>query len=292
MFKPLAVTLVVALLAAGCSDEPDRSKGKPRARYGPPRIVGRIQAPGLAELSGIAASRNKPGRFWAHNDSGGDPVLFCLTRTGASCGTTAIEGAEVVDWEDIAAFAGPHGSELYIADTGDNKRERESVTIYRLGEPRIGATTASARATVVKYPGAARDAEALIVEPSSGDLYIVTKEYTQAARVFVARAPFGPSATLDPVARLDLGGPLAAVTGADVSPNGDRIILSTYTGGFELSLPDGADFDEIWKERPERVRLGPHTQNEAVTYTRSRDIVSVSEGALSPIYLVEYLARP
>jgi hypothetical protein len=205
---------------------------------------------------------------------------------------TRIEGAEVVDWEDISAVTGPDGDELYIADIGDNERVRESVTIYRVDEPETGASTAIAEASVLTYPDAAHDAEALVVEPSSGDVYIITKGFTNRTRVFAARAPLGASTTLEPVATLDLAGPLAAVTGADVSSDGDRIVLSTYATGFELSLPEGAAFDEIWQQRPVRVPLGPHAQNEAVAYTRSGDIVCASEGALSPIYSVEYLARP
>ena len=295
----MALTFI-ALVLGGCSD--NTPEGRPRegrpsrtqtsSGYGPPRIVGRIQAPELTELSGIAASIDGRGRYWAHNDSGGEPVLFCLKRTGASCGMTTIEGAEVVDWEDISAATGPDGSKLYIADIGDNERVRESVTIYRVDEPQAGTDTATADASVLTYPGPAHDAEAVVVEPSSGDVYIITKEYTRRARVFVARAPLGPTATLEPVATLDLAGPLAVVTGADVSSTGDRVILSTYATGFEFSLPEGATFDEIWEQPPARITLGSHTQNEAVAYTHSGNIVSASEGALSPIYSVEYLARP
>lgn len=290
----MALTLT-ALALGGCSNgapEERPTRTQPPSGYGPPRIVGRIQAPALTELSGIAASIDRPGRYWAHNDSGGEPVLFCLRSTGASCGTTAVEGAEVVDWEDISSATGPDGSELYIADIGDNERARESVTIYRVDEPQTGTSTATAEASVLTYPGRARDAEALVVEPGSGDVYIISKEYARRAQVFVARSPLRPVTTLGFVATLDLAGPLAVVTGADVSSTGDRVILSTYADGFELSLPKGAAFDEIWDQRPERVDLGPHTQNEAVSYTRFGDIVSASEGARSPIYSVEYLARP
>lgn len=232
----------------------------------------------------------QPERFWAHNDSGGEPVLFCLEMTGASCGTTVVEGAGAVDWEDIAAAPGPDGDSLYIADIGDNERRRDSVTIYRVDEP--GTGTVAAEASVLTYPSRAHDAEALVVERTTGDVYIITKEYTRRARVFAARAPLGPAGSLEPVATLRLAGPLAVITGADISPDGKRVILSTYATGFELALPEGASFDEIWEQRPARVVLGTHTQNEAVTYTRSGDIVSASEGAHSPIYSVEYLARP
>jgi hypothetical protein len=294
LLRPLALALVVALAVVGCSDPaPERRRNRrDPPRYGPPQIVGRIQPSGLVEISGIAASAQEPKRFWAHNDSGGEPVLFCLTLTGASCGTTAVEGAELVDWEDISVVPGSDGDSLYIADIGDNERVREFVTIYRVEGAHPGEDSVVAEAFDVRYPDRPHDAEALVVDPGSGDIYIITKEYTRRASVYVGRAPLRSTTTLELVSKLDLAGPLAVVTGADVSRNGDRVILSTYADGFELSAPEGAPFEEIWDQRPVRVDLGRHKQNEAVTYTRSGDILSASEGALSPLYSVEYLARP
>ena len=174
MFRSLFVAVtIVALALSGCGDEVPNGKPtrtQPPAGYGPPRIIGRIQDPALTELSGIATSAWEPQRFWAHNDSGGEPVLFCLTPTGASCGTTTVEGADVVDWEDISVTLGPEGDSLYIADIGDNERARESVTIYRVHEARPGESSVVAEAIVVRYPGRAHDAEALVVEPTSGDI--------------------------------------------------------------------------------------------------------------------------
>ena len=264
--------------------------------YGKPHVVGRLQDRALAELSGLAASWRNPGLMWAHNDSGTTPVIYCLQLSGAGCGTWEIEGAEAIDWEDIASAPDENGVDsLYIADTGDNRRTRENITIYRVPEPEVASSeagsaagTLEARAFSFTYPDRPHDAEAIVVNRDTGDLYVITKEYSSKSEVFVARAPLGDESELERVASMKIVGLLASRTGASLSPSGDRIVFSTYDTGYELQLPQGRPFDDIWNQEAVPVDLGPHEQGEAVTYTVSGDvIVSASEGARSPIYAVE-----
>lgn len=268
--------------------------------YGKPRVVGRVQVDELIELSGLAASQRNPGLFWAHNDSGAGPHIYCLHLSGSSCGVYEVAGARSVDWEDIAAAPGVAGQpSLYIADIGDNNRSRSAITIYRVEEPSVSGATppaspASPTATLrsdaftLTYPDRAHDAEGIVVHRETGDLYVITKEYSGRAEVFVARAPLTDGTELESVASMKVSGLLAGRTGAGLSPANDRIIFSTYDSGYELRLPEGAPFDTIWDQRPIPVDLGPHDQGEAVSYTASGDgIVSASEGTRSPIYAVE-----
>src|SRR5690606_28443866 len=73
---------------------------------------------------------------------------------------------------------------LYVADTGDNFSTRESgVSIHRILEPTPpeldAAGDAPLRAKVetmkLTYPEGPEDAEALLVDPEVGRLYVVTK---------------------------------------------------------------------------------------------------------------------
>lgn len=295
--RRVATALVVVTLISGaaCADQevdPRARTPEDEPRYGAPQIVGRIQIDELMELSGLTASIERPGRLWAHNDSGGDPILFCMRRSGSSCGRVRLRDAGSVDWEDIAIRRVGNEGILYVADIGDNERIRDFVTIYRLAEPAGGTRAVNAERFDLSFPRRAFDAEAIIVEPKTEDLYIVTKDFAGRPDVFVARGPLGSRSTLEPVGSVGLAGPVAVVTGASLAPTGDRIVLSTYASGYELALPEGEPFDEIWGQTPTAVSLGSHPQGEAVSYLRSGDIVSGSEGPGSAIYTVEYLARP
>ena len=266
--------------------------------YASATVVGRVQDASLTEISGVAASRSIEGAYWVHNDSGNPAFLYCLELSGLSCGVWDVQGAENLDWEDIAVGPGPAegATSLYIGDIGDNALSRQGVTVYRIPEPgarstsstRSPAATAPAEAIELRYPDGPHDAEVLLVHPVTGDIYIVTKEAVSG--VYRATAPFdgtGPR-TLERVGRFSIFATLAARTGGSISPDGRRIALATYGGGFELTLParvSMSGFDAIWDQTPAPVDAGRAGQREAITYSADgRSIVTMTEGSRTPIY--------
>ena len=138
--------------------------------------LGRAENPAITELSGLA--RTQDGRFWTHNDSGDGPRVFELDTTGAFLREVAVQGAEAYDWEDIAI----RGDTLYVADIGDNLGARESVQVYRFELPE--GPTAQATTLTLRYPDRPRNAEALLVDPRTGELAIITKDFSGVAEVF------------------------------------------------------------------------------------------------------------
>ncbi|MEA2453640.1 MAG: hypothetical protein QOG04_2350 [Actinomycetota bacterium] len=267
----------------------------PAGRFAPRTRVGRIQDPGLTEISGLAASTNDPDVFWAHNDSGGAPALYCLLGSGASCGTWDVAGAVNTDWEDIDIGPGPVSgrSYIYVGDIGDNAAARGSVTVYRMLEPDVDPATSDggslpADAIRFRYPDGPHDAETLLIHPLTGDLYIVTKELTSG--VYKAAAPFDTDSVLplERVARFSLFANFADRTGGDIAPDGQSVVLTTYGGVYELVLTSQSavdGFDEIWHVGPTVVDRGAEGQLEAVTYSSDgRSVLFVPEGARSVIW--------
>lgn len=201
------------------------------------QISGRIRAPAATELSGLVRSRSQPRVLWALNDSGGPASILAVTSSGRALADIAVTDAENADWEDIAIGPGPDGGDaLYIADIGDNEARRPSVAVYRVAEPSLAErapeqTEPAARLTL-RYPERARDAEALLVDPTSGALVLVTKSFGGEALVYVARRPVaGTTTQLRRRGRLTLG-PGQAVTAGDVSADGSTIVLRTYDRAF------------------------------------------------------------
>src|SRR5689334_11236220 len=173
-----------------------------RESYGRPVTLAKIANPEINESSGLVASHTSPGAYWTHNDSGDGPFIYALNTRGESLGTFRVTGAANRDWEDIAAGPGPQSnrSYLYIGDIGDNESLRSEVVVYRVPEPQLTPvdknssrehprTTEPAEAIRLAYPDGKHDAEALLVHPSSGNLYIITKTPFGKPGVYQALAP-------------------------------------------------------------------------------------------------------
>jgi hypothetical protein len=232
------------------------------------------------ESSGLAESRRTPGVFWTHNDSGGDPVLFAVNVRGQLLGRVTVTGAENQDWEDIAAGPCPAGSCLYIADTGNNEGARRSVHVYRVAEPAPNATsTAPAERITLRYPGTAHDSEAMFVLPDGG-LYLVTKGRRELVEVYRAPAPLraGAEVVLQRVGRLSPAEPgrINQVTGAAATPDGERIVIRTYTGLYLFRTADLLRGDTPAAERVDLAPLG-EPQGEAVEIRADGTVLLTSE---------------
>ena len=135
-----------------------------------------------------------------------------------------------------------------MGDIGDNNRERSSVDVYRFAEPQVPATGSTAPATrlTLRYPDGAHDAETLLVDPRSGDIVIVTKDFSGRSGVYVSH---NSSTTLRLAGHLNLGlGGLA--TGGDVSADGRVIAIRTYGNVYAWRRPSGTSLAAALRRKP------------------------------------------
>src|SRR5262249_36545491 len=153
-----------------------RQKPQPPSPYGPPVTLATIKEKTISESSGLVASRQNPGAYWTHNDSGDGPFIYSINTRGEPLGIFRVNGAHARDWEDISIGPGPKldKSYLYIGDIGDNNDLRANIVIYRVEEPELTpdtraltkakpGTTVPAEVIRLQYPDGAHDAEALLV---------------------------------------------------------------------------------------------------------------------------------
>jgi hypothetical protein len=219
-------------------------------RFGDRVDCGLIVYDRIKEASGIAASRRNPGVLWTHNDSGDQNRLYALNAKGKHLGTYTIAGVAARDWEDIAIGPGPVEGQpyLYIGDIGDNGREYEYKYIYRVPEPKVDSSQAPVDTTLfgtetiaVFYPRVNHDAEALMVDALTKNVYILTKGDTS-SHVFRAAYPqsLKRGTRLEQVATLRLGW----VVGGDISPSGNEILIKTYTAIYYWARSSP---DELWR---------------------------------------------
>lgn len=256
--------------------------------------IGNVESTWLTETSGIVASRKNANVLWAHNDSGDSARVFAMSASGRHLGIYNLIGASNVDWEDIAA-----GQDyLYIGDIGDNARARTSIAVYRVPEPAVSATQTPASVDLtnwdklpMQYPGAVYDAETLLADPLSGDLFVVTRDRAGegVARVFRNPAPHtaGITVTLTLVATIPL---TMEIKGGDVSPSGDAVLLRPHSfsapanGYYWLRAP-ATNLWDAFSQQPCLTPLANEPQGEALTFAADGNgYLTTSEGSAPPIY--------
>jgi len=214
------------------------------ARWGSPEVAGLVTDQAMDEISGLAASRTHPGRYWAINDSGNTAQLHLMDGNGQHQGSVDVVGAANVDWEDLASFELNGRHYLLIADTGDNGGIRQALALHVFEEPAdLGQPATLAWTVRFRWPDGPRDCEAAAVDPVSGEVLLVSKKRVPAELFRVPLEDAGELRVAEKLGNLvgiqqpDAGdlarSPLygryrAQVTGADLSPNGRVLAVLNY----------------------------------------------------------------
>ncbi|MFF8832407.1 WD40 repeat domain-containing protein [Streptomyces sp. NPDC015131] len=241
-----------------------------------------LRDPRITESSGLAASRAHPGVYWTHNDQDGPRVFAVDARTGRTVATVTLRGVGTPrDMEAISV--GPDGS-VYVGDIGDNLDGSWShVWIYRFREPaELRDQTVDATQFTAVYADGPRNAEALMVHPVTGRVYIASKNEDGGGLYE------GP-------ARLSDGGrnvfrrvgEVPWVTDGAFSPDGRELVLRSYFSARAYAWKDG----RLGAER--RLSAPIQRQSESVTYTADGSALMYgSEGAGSGVERVPVEGGP
>jgi len=233
--------------------------------FNPAPVVNNLARADLYEISGVAASRINAGILYIHNDSGNANQVYLANGNGADIGTLTLTSVGNRDWEDIAVGPGPVSgvSYVYVGDVGDNNAQYSSVFVYRFPEPDLSGKTLPYITNIpqvdvieLKYPNGPRNAETLMVDPLTKDIYIASKASNQ-SQIFVARYPQSTSTVtvMTPVVQLYFD----HATAGDISPDGTEILLRGNKLIWYWKLPAGMSISDGLKTQPQ---VAPYANNE------------------------------
>ncbi|RKR91135.1 hypothetical protein BDK92_5526 [Micromonospora pisi] len=238
----------------------------------------------LVEISGLATTDDG---YVAVNDSADLESRRKIFFLDQRCRVTRTVSYPSLprDTEDMAVA---RDGTIWIADIGDNDRDRTTVGFWRLAK--------GAKSPVpyrFSYPDGPHDAEALLLD-GDGTPIIVTKD-PGLPRLYTPEQPprAGATVPLRKVGQFNLpvtrtSNPWSAlgrlvVTGGATAPDGSRVVLRTYADAIEFDVTDGKVAEAVTTGTPRITPLPDEPQGESITYSRDGDsFLTVSETVDQP----------
>lgn len=296
----LILFVLTTFVAAGCKevsgDDDPKDDSQISNLFAAGQEVGSIASEDIDEASGLVSSRSSNNYLWTHNDSGGEPTVYLMSKTGAEASQARLEGSQNTDWEDIAMGPGPDDAiqYLYVGDIGDNRATRNNLTIYRVAEPDLNVpnipssqTLSNVEAINYVYSNGARDAESLMVDPLTKDIYIVSKRESQVGLYVL---PFPQSVVEMDTAEFIMSMPYTGFVGGDISFDGTEVLIKTYFEVYHWARPNGVTIKDALSEKPSRLMYTAEPQGEAICFsTDGSGFYTVSEkNSADPVPLFFY----
>jgi hypothetical protein len=228
--KALPKLTLVYLCAACCACTKKEATAQPQ----PQQLFDSMPSskslfPILQEVSGIVDSKTVPHHLWAEEDGGNPPQIWLVSYNGAVQKKVYVKGAVNRDWEDMTRS----GTDLYVADIGDNNRVFSEYAIYKFREPAIDADTVFSFEEIrFRYADGAHDAEAFLVDPATKDIILITKRDSPSA-IYKIAFPYSTS-------KLNIAIKMGQLTysgavSAALSPDAKEIIVKTYSALYYYS---------------------------------------------------------
>lgn len=246
----------------------------------------------ISEASGIAGSKINAGYLWVHEDSGTPPQILLVKNDGSLLKSIFVDGASNIDWEDMSLAKGPSSplDYIYLADIGDNLLARSEYIIYRFAEPLLETDTIHTFDKVLfRYPDGAHDAEAILVDNSTKDIYIITKSENP-SRIYKLPYPQSVTSVNQAVAMGESA--IGGVTGAAISADGKEIIIKTYPALSYFIRGPGETIEQALKKTPVNLGYQLEPQGEAVAFAADNSgFFTLSEKAFSPVVNLYFYKR-
>jgi hypothetical protein len=229
--------------------------------------IGLLENKEIEEASGMAFSRTHDGLIYTHNDSGGGRRVFVIDSLGKGLGVFKLKGVWNRDWEDIAVGPGPDPklNYIYVGEIGDNQERYTNIFIYRFPEPEQFLEGMEVEPEVLKltYPDGAKDAETLMVDPISKDIFILSKRDSLNILYKTNQDAFEKKeAVLEKLMEL----PFTMSVAGDISADGREILIKNYFTVYYWTRNENETIEHALSRDPLILPYKPEPQGEAIGF--------------------------
>ena len=270
-------------------------------------IAGQINDKRIKESSGLAYSTRSERVLWTINDSGNKAEIYAINVKGERLGTVKLKGVKNKDWEDISSFKYQGKSYLLIADVGDNKAKRDSLSLHFIKEPQLKRLSKNNKLKIspawsidFSYEDGPRDCESVAVNMTDQQVMLLSKRnhppvlyqlplvnHSNKGKQIAKRVM--PLSNLPPANPTDItnlkhmafnGQP----TAMDISQDGKSAIVLTYVRAYYFYNPQANNSRDVFQTKPHIIDLPYLEQAEAISFGSNNQTVFItSEGRPAPL---------
>lgn len=209
--------------------------------------------------------------MWVHNDSGDDAKLYALRLSDCSVvGELTVRDVSARDFEGLAAGVDAQGRPvLWVGDIGDNRDSWSDVSIYRIREPKkLGNKSAQVTKYRFTYEDRPHNAETILADPASQQLWIVTKALASGSIYALPKKLKKSGINI----ATKIGPATGLITDGAMKPDGTGFVLRDY---FDAQFFNGRPVGELMEE----IELPAQPQGEAIAWLPGENaVVIASEG--------------
>ncbi len=245
------------------------------------------------EASGVCDSRSMPGNVWFEEDGDNPNSIHLFSHQGQYKGAVQMPFPNR-DWEDIAIGPGPEAGKnyLYLAEIGDNLAVYDNkYYIYRFLEPQsLNQPVTAYDRIAFQYPDGSRDAECILLDPATKDIYIVSK---REFNVRLYMLPYPQSVTEIQTAKFIQTLPYMFITSGGISSDGKEIVIRNYEVLYYWYRRDGETIPEtLSRTRDALLPYVRESQGEGFCFDKDGNGYFTNsekpDGQTTPSYLYYY----
>jgi hypothetical protein len=260
----------------------------------PATVAGEIPYVDLTENSGMDFSRRHANLIWSLNDAHHAPRIFAFQSNGVGMGEFLVQGAENSDWEDISVsscYYNPAIDCIYAADIGNNKRKRETFSIYVIEEPQAFLGQMLKPTQIFTFKAKNKNFESLVYNEKTKEFYLFSKVKRTNPDPTPSMYKISPGQSeMTKVVDLNfnqmpgLTAEDAMITSADLDTATDTLFIGTYGKAYEIALSNVANF----VRDAHIINMPAMKQAESISYY-NKAIFTSSEGVKQPIFQIKCL---
>ncbi|MEW4923814.1 hypothetical protein [Algibacter sp. 2305UL17-15] len=220
----------------------------------------------LKEASAIEKVINSD-LLWTIEDSGNKNNIYGLDLKGNIVKDIDISNSSNIDWEDLTS---DNKGNLYIGDFGNNSRNRDDFTIYKVSNLDADKTTAERINFMLPKKMNSEDFEAFFL--FNNYFYIFSKENKSSVLLKVPNTIGKHTAEL--ITDFKLKGKRVKITSADISDDGKTIVLLNHDKLWKIT---NFKSDNFFKGAIEELKFDHNSQKEGVCFKDNTTVFITDE---------------